>query len=443
MQEDEKYIRLTETPVNRLITSLAVPTIISMLVTSIYNATDTFFVGRISTSATAAVGLCFSVMAILQATGFFCGQGSGNYISRELGAGNRKKAEEMSATGFALAFVLGITISALILLFINPLTQFLGATEDILTDSKAYLSVIALGAPLVLTQCVMNIQLRFQGSAIYAMTGLLSGAVINMALDPLLIFGMGLGVKGAAMATVSGQLISTVVLYIGTCRGGNIRPSFKNIRFNRLYLLQIVNGGSPSLIRQGLMSLSTILLNRAAGLYGAAAIAGMSINNRVMMLVSSAIIGFGQGYQPVCSFNYGAGKKDRVREGFFFCVKYGTIFLTVMAIICELFAPQIIRIFRDDDAVVAIGSVALRAQAAALPLQAFVVLTNMMLQATGKGVKASITASARSGIFFIPMIIVLPKLFGLIGIQISQSISDVLAFFFSIPMAYSELKKMK
>ncbi|MCR5761438.1 MAG: MATE family efflux transporter [Sphaerochaetaceae bacterium] len=438
-----KYKRLTEAPVSKLIPSLAVPTIISMLVTALYNATDTFFVGRISTSATAAVGLCFSVMAILQAVGFFCGQGSGSFLSRALGAGKKEEAEQMSATGFALAFILGLVTCILLITFVEPVSYFLGASVTTIENTVSYLSIIAIGAPLVMTQCVMNNQLRFQGSAIYAMAGLLSGAIFNIILDPVLIFGLNMGVRGAATATVCGQAISFVVLYIGTGKGGNIRPMLKNIRFNRHYLLEIVNGGSPSLVRQGLMSISSIMMNRMAGMYGDAAIAGMSINTRVMMFVSSALIGFGQGYQPVSSFNYGAGKKERVREGYFFCVKWGTLFLTVMAILCEIYAPQIIRIFRDDDAVVAVGQVALRFQAAALPLQATIVITNMMLQSTGKGVKASITASARSGLFFIPAILILPQFLGLLGVEMAQAVADVLALSISIPMAASELNKMK
>lgn len=439
---EKRFRDLTETPVPVLITRLSIPTIISMLVTAIYNAADTFFVGRISTEAIAAVGLSFSVMAVIQAMGFFCGQGSGTCLSRMLGAGNIKEAKEMSATGLALAMILGFLTAVLVIFNTKPLALFLGATGGTLNDTVDYIRIIVLGAPFMMGQFALNNQLRFQGSAIYAMYGLLVGAVLNIGLDPLLIFGFGLGVRGAAIATISGQIISFFILLRGCSKGPNIAPSIKNVRLNPTNIIRIVNGGAASLFRQGLAAVATALLNRAAGVYGDAAIAGMSVTTRVMMFVASAMIGFGQGYQPVCAFNYGADKKDRVKEGYFFCVKYGTLFLVVMAALCIIFAPSIIGFFRDDPEVIEVGSSALRYQAAALPFLAVTVITNMMLQAIGKGLKASITSAARSGLFFVPLIIILPRLFMLKGVEMTQAVSDVLSLFLAVPMAYSELKRL-
>ena len=439
----ERYRDMTETPVPRLITRLSIPTIISMLVTAIYNAADTFFVGRISTEATAAVGLAFSAMAVIQALGFFCGQGSGNYLSRMLGAGKQEEAEKMAATGLALSMILGVVVAAVSVLNIRQLAEFLGARGGTVEETVSYLRIIVLGAPFMMGQFVINNQLRYQGSAMYAMVGLLCGAILNIALDPLLIFGFGMGVTGAALATVSGQIISFFVLLAGSMHGVNIHLNIRNVQLNGHFIVQIINGGIPALFRQGLAAVATVLLNRAAGVYGHAAIAGMSVTTRVTMFVSSALIGFGQGYQPVCSFNYGAEKKERVREGYFFCVRYGTIFLTVMAVFCFIFSPQIIAFFRNDPEVIAVGKVALRWQAAALPLLACIVITNMMLQSIGKGVKASITASARSGIFFIPLILILPGIFGLLGVEMTQAVADILSVSISIPLAAMELRKMK
>ena len=439
----ERYRDMTETPVPRLITRLSIPTIISMLVTAIYNAADTFFVGRISTEATAAVGLAFSAMAVIQALGFFCGQGSGNYLSRMLGAGKQEEAEKMAATGLALSMILGVVVAAASVLNIRQLAEFLGARGGTVEETVSYLRIIVLGAPFMMGQFVINNQLRYQGSAMYAMVGLLCGAILNIALDPLLIFGFGMGVTGAALATVSGQIISFFVLLAGSMHGVNIHLNIRNVQLNGHFIVQIINGGIPALFRQGLAAVATVLLNRAAGVYGHAAIAGMSVTTRVTMFVSSALIGFGQGYQPVCSFNYGAEKKERVREGYFFCVRYGTIFLTVMAVFCFIFSPQIIAFFRNDPEVIAVGKVALRWQAAALPLLACIVITNMMLQSIGKGVKASITASARSGIFFIPLILILPRIFGLLGVEMTQAVADILSVSVSIPLAAMELRKMK
>ena len=438
-----RYEYLTKTPVPTLISRLAVPTILSMLVTGIYNAADTFFVGRISTQATAAVGLVFSVMALIQAVGFFCGQGSGSYISRLLGAGRRQEADETAATGFALSLILGVAAAIAGNLFARPVALSLGAGSTTMHDTLVYMRIILIGAPFTMAQFVIKNQLRFQGSAVYAMVGLLTGAVINIGLDPLLIFGFHMGVAGAAIATVSGQFISFLVLLIGSRQGDNIRISLSNVRLNAHYLKEIINAGTPALMRQGLAAIATLLLNHAAGSAGSdAAIAGMSVVTRVMMLLASAMIGFGQGYQPVCGFNYGAHLYDRVKEGYFFCVKYGTIFLAGASALCLGFAPQIIRFFRNDPDVISVGAVALRAQAISLPLMATIVITNMMLQACGKGLKASIVSAARNGIFFVPLILILPRLLGLFGVEITQAVSDVLSFVLAIPFAASELKKM-
>ena len=455
----DRFTYMTETPVPKLIKQLAIPTVISMLVTGIYNTADTYFVGRIpdiAIQATAAVGIVFPVMAVIQAFGFLFGHGSGNFLSRMLGAGKKKEANEMASTGFLLAISLGLLAAILGNLFIDDLVSLL-VSDDVSASTiemtKSYAGIILFGAPFMMGQFVVNNQLRFQGSALYAMVGLVSGAVMNIILDPVLILGLGLGVKGAAIATVAGQITSFFILLISSRKGENIRLSVKNIRINGYYVLEIINGGIPSLFRQGLAAIATTLLNRTAGeLGGDAAISGMSITTRVMMLLISALIGFGQGYQPVCSFNYGAGKKERVREGFFFCVKWGTIFLAAIGIICFFFAPGIIELFINDSEntdinmrmqVINVGQTALRCQAAILPINAFIVMTNMMLQSMGKGIKASITASARNGLFFIPAILILPVFLDLTGVEITQSVADVLTLLMSIPFAVQELKKLK
>ena len=443
-ERSQRYIYMTQTPVPKLILKLSVPTIISMLVTGIYNSADTFFVGKISTEATAAVGIVFSVMAIIQAVGFMCGQGSGNYLARMLGANDNKQANEVASTGFAISLIIGAAIAVVGIFLVEPISHLLGASESTLNDTMNYMRIILIGAPFMTGQFVINNQLRFQGSAIYAMFGLLAGAVANIALDPLYIFVFDLGVSGAALATVSGQVISFIVLFIGSRQGVNIHIRLKNIKINKHYVFEIINGGIPSLFRQGLAALATIMLNKIAGEYGGdAAIAGMSVATRTLMLVSSALIGFGQGYQPVCSFNFGADLKKRVKEGYFFCLKYGTLFLIVVATACFVFAPEIISYFRDDPEVIEIGAKALRFQSVSLPLMSCIVMTNMMLQSIGAGIKASISSSARSGIFFIPLLFLFSWLFGLTGVESAQAAADVCATILAVPFAYSELKKMK
>ena len=443
-QRKSRREMLTETPIPQLIIKLSIPTIISMLVTAFYNSADTYFVGKISTEATAAGGRVFSVMAIIQALGFFFGHGSGNYLSRMLGAEKYKEANEMASTGFFSALISGTIVALVGNCLVEPISKIIGATESTMADTEIYMRIILIGAPFMMGQFVVNNQLRFQGNAMYAMVGLMCGAVINVFLDPVLILWMDMGVAGAAIATVMGQITSFFVLLIGSTRGENIRIRLKNVHINLHFIKEINNGGAPSLLRQGLAAASTLLLNNFAGKYGGtAAIAGMSIVTRVMMMMLSALIGFGQGYQPVCSFNYGAGLKKRVKEGYFFCVRWGFIFLLAIGAVCFVFAPDIVGWFRNDADVIKVGSLALKCQASVICLSSPIVITNMMLQSMGKGVKASIMSSARNGIFFIPLIIILPKIFGLTGVQITQTVSDVLTFLLTIPMAVTELRKLK
>ena len=440
----DNYLYLTTTPVPRLIVSLAVPTIISMLVTSFYNMADTYFVGKINTQSTAAVGIVFSVMSIIQAVGFFFGHGSGNYISRKLGAQETGNAEKMAATGFFWALFMGIFLAVVGLIFLTPLSLALGSTPTILPYTEKYLGIILLGAPFMTASLVLNNQIRFQGNAAYAMVGIVSGAVINVILDPILIFVFDMGISGAALATVISQICSfSLLLYMGR-KGGNIRIRFKNFTPSLAFIKEIIGGGTPSLARQGLASVATILLNVAAGAYGDAAIAGMSIVTRIAMFINAFLIGFGQGFQPVRGFNYGAGLYARVRQGFWFCVKVGFIFLLVCALAGMGFAEEIVSLFRKGDPdVIAVGAAALRWQFITFPLGSWIVMSNMMLQTIRKPVKATIISSARQGLFFIPLIFILSHYLGLQGVEMCQAVADLLTFILAIPLTCSVLNEMK
>lgn len=442
--QEQKYHMMTEAPIGRLICRMAAPCMISMLVTSFYNMADTFFVGMLkSNSATGAVGVVFSLMAIIQAVGFFYGHGSGNFISRELGKQNYEAASVMAVTGFFLAMATGGLICLLGQIFLEPLAMLLGSTVTILPYTKAYLRVILFGAPWMTASLVLNNQLRFQGSAAYAMVGIASGAVLNIGLDPLLIFTMGLGVAGAAWATIISQFVSFCILLAGCTRDGNLRIHPKKFCPNRKYCGMIVRGGLPSLARQGLASIATICLNRAAGPYGDAAIAAMGVVQRIMMFGGSAMIGFGQGFQPVCGFNSGAKLFGRVKEGFWFCVKTSTVFLIAVGALGFLFAPQLIAVFRDDPEVIAIGAAALRWQCVTLCLSSWIVMSNMMLQTMGRTAPATFLAMARQGIFFIPMVYLLSALFQMPGIQAAQAAADILTFLFAVPIQMHALLNLK
>lgn len=441
---EQKRNYMLEEPVEKLVCRLAMPTILSMLVTSFYNMADTFFVGRINTQSTAAVGVVFSLMAIIQAVGFLFGHGSGNYISRKLGAGDIEEAQKMSAVGFFTSFMAGIVIMVGCMFFIEPLSYLLGSTETIQPYTVAYLRIILIGAPAMTASLVLNNQMRFQGSAFYAMIGIVSGAVINIALDPILIFGCGMGIAGAALATTVSQYLSFIFLLVMIRRGGNIQIRFQNFKPSLHFYIEVIRGGIPSLFRQGLASVATICLNHAAGVYGDAAIAGMSIVSRIMMFVNSALIGFGQGFQPVCGFNYGAKRYKRVLDAFFFCVKVAFFSLTGIAVVVYIFAPGLVTVFRKGDAeVIEVGTAALRYSVMALPLSSWIIMCNMMLQSIGKGLKASIVASARQGIFFLPLIAILPYFFGLIGVEACQAVSDFFALTVSIPLGVSVIREMR
>nr|WP_195268456.1 MATE family efflux transporter [Eubacterium sp. 1001713B170207_170306_E7] len=436
---------MTETPVEPLICRMAVPTIISMLITSIYNMADTFFVGRIGTSATAAVGIVFSLMAIIQAIGFFFGQGSGNYISRKLGAREVEEASRMAATGFFSALLTGAAVMLLGFCFSEPFCRLLGATETIMPYAQDYMRLILIGAPYMTAALVLNNQLRLQGNAFYAMIGLVSGGLLNIALDPLFIFGFGLGISGAALATILSQLVSFSLLLLGCNHvSGNLPVRFRHFSPSLARYRAIVNGGLPSLCRQGLASVATICLNTAAGPFGDAAIAAMSIVTRLTQFAASAVLGFGQGFQPVCGFNYGAGRYDRVLRGFWFCVAVASVVLVVLSTLGEIFAPGLIALFRADDAqVIAIGAKALRFQCITFPLLGWVTLCNMLLQNIGRVTQASILSVARQGLFFLPLILLLPVGLGLLGVQLCQPIADVLTFAAAIPLALPTLRFLR
>lgn len=440
-KQELKFRKMTTAPIGPLICKLAFPCIVSMLVTAFYNMADTFFVGMLeSNSATGAVGVVFSLMAIIQAIGFFFGHGSGNYISRELGKHHTEEASNMAATGFFAALATGVILCILGQIFLEPLAYLLGSTETILPYAKDYMRLILIGAPWMTTSLVLNNQLRFQGSAIYGMVGIASGAVLNIALDPILIFGFDMGVAGAALATIISQFVSFCLLLIGCSRGGNLHIHISRVQLKRSYFAMILKGGLPSLARQSLASIATICLNQAAGPYGDAAIAAMGVVQRITMFGASAMIGFGQGFQPFCGFNYGAQLFDRVKKGFWFCVRSSTIFLFAVAAAGFLFAPQLIALFRDDPQVISIGAAALRFQCVTFFFHGWIVMSGMMTQTIGLTGPATFLAIARQGLFFIPLVWILSAAFGITGIQMTQAVSDLLTLLCSVPLQLKALK---
>ena len=439
----DKYTFLTQAPVHRVIGAMAIPTIISMLLTSMYNLVDTFFVGKINTQSTAAVGVVFSVMFFIQAFSFFFGNGSGNYISRQLGAQNTKDAEVMASTGLFYTLVFSLIVMLLGWFFLEPISILLGSTPTILPYTRQYLGISLLGTPFIMGTFCINNQMRFQGFTKYSVYGAISGSIINCLLDPVFIFGFSMGVSGAAVASVIGQICGFVIMLIMSQKEGVIHYTYRRISFEGRFVKEIIAGGTPSISRQGLASVSTIALNSVAGNYGDAAIAAMSIVTRISMFIFSVIIGLGQGFQPMCGFCYGAKLYDRVKEGFWFSTKIGTLFLLFWSVVLIIFSGEVVSLFRDDPEVIAIGIPALRYQMIIFPACSFMMMANMMMQTCRKTIRANILAASRQGLFFIPLIFALPYFYGLFGVEICQAVSDIISLIVTIPIVWSAFKEMK
>lgn len=442
--QSAQFKKMTETPISKLIISLGIPTTISMLVTNIYNMADTYFVGKIGTSASGAVGILFGLMAIIQAFGFMFGHGAGSIISRRLGARDKKSAAKFASTSFLCSILAGLFITIFGFIFLNPLLMLLGSTETILPYARIYASYILIAAPFMASSCVLNNILRYEGRAAFAMIGLTTGSILNIFGDWLLMQVLGFGVAGAGISTAVSQIISFfILLYMFLSGKTESKLSFKFITRDFRDVILICKTGFPSLMRQGLSSISTMVLNANARIYGDAAVAAMSIVNRICFFIFSVGLGIGQGFQPVSAFNYGAKKYGRVRNAFNFTFWASEIMLGTVAIIGMFFSSSLVGFFRNDTLVIEIGTIALRAQLVALFFQPLVVCANMLFQSIGKNGVATLLSMLRSGLCFIPVILILSKIMGLTGVEISQTIADILSFIITLPFVINFLKKLK
>ena len=433
-KEQQQYRKLVMTPVEQLIPRLAVPTIFSMMITMIYNLVDAYFVGKLGTSASAAIGVVLGVQSIFQAFGFMMGHGAGSQISVRLGEGDRDAADRLFSTAFFHALVISVIVGVLGLIGLEPLMRLMGSTDTILPFSKNYGFYILISGPALVGSCVLNNVMRYEGRAVLAMFGLVTGGVLNMIGDPILMFGLGLGIDGAGLSTAISQYISFgILLYIVFSKRTISRLSLRYRSNDPDVTLSIMRVGFPSLIRQMLNSLATITLNHCAMPYGDAAIAAMAIVGRIVMFIGSAMIGLGQGFQPVSAYNYGARKFKRLRDSFYFTVKAGMAVLGILAIFGFMFPGPVVQLFRDDPRVVEIGSRALRFQCIAVVMQPFSVTANMMFQSIGRSKEASFMAMLRSGLYYIPSLLILPLFLGLTGIECAQMVSDILTTLTCIP----------
>ena len=438
---DQHYLKMTETPVSKLIVSLGIPTTISMLITNIYNMADTYFVGTLGESAQAATGVLFTVQAILQGIAFMLGHGGGTFIARYLADKNIKDASKFVSTSFFTGGLLGTVIMILGLIFLEPLVYFLGSTETIAPHAMDYGQWVLIAAPFMVCSMVLNNGLRYEGKAFYAMYGLTAGGLLNILGDYILVMKLGMGVYGAGLATAVSQMISFCILLYMFTRMAQSKVSVKYVSRERKVYFSIFRVGLPSLIRQGLTSVTVGILNNVTKPFGDAAIAAMSVVSRYSNFLMCVGLGMGQGFQPVASFNYQAKKYDRVKKGLVFTTCFGLVFIGAMSAISIVFAEPVIQVFQKNPQVIEIGSKALRFMALGMMFMPFSVPVNMLYQSIQQPTISSVLSLIRSGAVTIPMLLITVPLLGLLGVQISQPFADVVAGVISIPFIIRFLRQ--
>lgn len=432
--EEQRNLMLTE-PCGRLLFKKALPTVITQLISIIYNTADTFFVAKISTQASAAVGVVFSLMAIIQAIGFGVGMGSGSLISRRLGAKKEDEANRYANSALAMGLVLGLVILLAGMSFLSSFMRLLGASDSVLPYAKEYALFILIAAPFMCMAFVLNAALRSEGQTVLSMIGMTSGGILNALLDPLFIFTFNMGIKGAAAATMISQMVGFVILlsfFLAKRTIVKLSPGYISRKAGD-YIL-IVKTGLPTIFRQGLASLATAILNNQAAVYGDAAVAALSIANKVYMLSRNIVLGIGQGYMPIAGYCYGAGSMKRVKKMFRMAVWSGTIIVAFIGLMVFIFREPVMTWFRDDAEVVRIGVSCLTFTCIATPLMGYSTLVNQTLQALGFSFSATFLASCRQGIFYVPLAFILPALLQLTGIQLIQPAADILTFCMAIPL---------
>lgn len=433
-RERRRFVLLNE-PIFPLLVKTSVPTVVGMLVMVIYNLTDTFFVGMLGNkSMTAAIGIVFSFVSFIQAIGFWFGYGSGNVMSKKLGAGEEREAEILSSLGIVFALVVGIFIAVLSRMFLLPLAKLLGgnASEPLFRCTVEYLNIILVAVPFSLYSVTLYNQLRLCGNVKDGMTGLLSGMLANMVLDPVLMFGWNVGFVGAGYATLIGQVIGCVALTVLSRRHGNISPDFRKAEPNRQRIYHILAGGMPNFSRQAVTSVALILLHVTAAKYGDGMIAAFTISSRIFAFAYMVMIGWGQGFQPICAMNYGAGKVERVKKAFRLTVATGTGFLAVSAILLAVFSEPLMRTMSRDGEVIAAGAQLLRLQCMTMPLLGFFAVSSMLMQNIGKYFYSFVISVSRQGIFYLPLLFLLPTFFGKFGLYVLQPVADVFSFLLAV-----------
>lgn len=426
-RNDQRTVMLGEWEVKKVLIALAVPSIIGMVANGIYNVVDTIFVGRLGTTAIGAVSIVFPFFMIIAAVGLAVGVGAGSYISRLLGMGRKDEAEKTAMTAVVTVIGLGIAFSAAGQLWLEPILKLFGATETILPQAIEYSRALLVGAPIIMLKMTLNHILRAEGSAKASMVALIMGAVLNIILDPLFIFTFNLGVMGASAATVLAQACAAAYQFWFFLSGRSyLQLTFLRLQPSLSIYGQMIKIGSPIFITQFLNSAAMAMINTAAAPFGDGAVASMGIVKRVMSLAMFALFGFSQGFQPVAGFNYGARNFARLHEAIRYSLRVTTTFALAFTFVFVLFAERIVAVFSSDPEVLSIGSWALRAYAAPFAFLGYQLVYFALFQALGKAVPAAILSFARQGLILIPLILVLPRFFGLDGVILAQPGADAL-----------------
>ena len=432
---------MTKTPLVKLIVSLGIPTTISMLVTSLYNMADTYFVGTLGESPQAATGILFTLQAIIQAVAFMLGQGSGTMVSKALADRDKEEASEYVSTGFFTGVFFGMAFSIVGLLFLTPLMRFLGSTETILPYAKQYGACVLLSCPVVMGSFVLNNNLRYEGKSLYSMIGLVSGGIINILLDYLLVMVFEFGVLGAGIATAASQTISFSILLFFFRKMGESKIRFSSMSRKANTYFTIMRVGFPALVRQGLASFSGGLLNNITRPFGDAAIAAMSVANRFSHFVMCVGLGIGQGYQPVAAFNYQAKYYNRVKKGLLATMGIAFCMVACLAIPSVIMAEHIVYAFQKSPAVMEVGVLPLRAACIGAMFLPFSIPVNMLYQSTRQVKASTFLSMLRNGLMLIPTLLITTHFWGLLGVQISQPLADIMTGFVSIPFVVYFLRK--
>jgi len=436
-QEQRRNMMLND-PISRIIPKMAVPTIVAFLINSIYSLADTYFVSSLGTNATAAVSVNASLDQLIMMCGSMLAVGANSYIARLLGEGNEKKASQVLSTAFYTAFGIGALLMIFGNIFMVPMVRLLGATPTCEQYSVDYATYVLYAAPFMAANFVMNQCLRSEGSATLSMIGMGFGGILNVILDPIFImpWGLDMGVAGASLATAISKWVSfAILIFPYLTRRSLLHLSIRNFYPSRDIVTKIISVGSSSMFRSGLAVVSAILLNSIAGSISDSVLAAVGVCNKVMMFPFSIILGFGNGFQPVAGFNWGAKRFDRVQESFRFSSRVALIGSFVMALFVGFFADTFVVLFAGtDEEMRRIGVICMVSQCVALPIHAWVAIVNMLCAGLGNAKGALALSTARQGTCFIPILYPLAFLFGAYGIACVQALADILTLLLAVPI---------